>query len=53
MNFKIVKNKAKFFAVSIILIAIGIGTMGLSVSKGKGALNYYIEFVVLPQIGHL
>ena len=44
MNFKIVKNKAKFFAVSIILIAIGIGTMGLNASKGKGALNYSIEF---------
>lgn len=44
MNFKIVKNKAKFFTVSIILIAIGIGTMGLNASKGKGALNYSIEF---------
>ncbi|HCT64679.1 MAG TPA: protein translocase subunit SecF [Lachnospiraceae bacterium] len=44
MNLKIVKNKAKFFAVSIILIAIGIGTMGLNISKHKGALNYDIEF---------
>lgn len=44
MNFKIVKNNAKFFAVSIILIAIGIGTMGLNASKGDGALNFSIEF---------
>lgn len=44
MNFKIVKNKAKFFAVSFILIAIGIGTMGLNASKGEGALNFSIEF---------
>lgn len=44
MILKIVENKAKFFTLSILLIVIGLGTMGLNASRGKGALNFDIDF---------
>ncbi len=40
----IVKNRIKFFAVSVILIICGIAAMFINASSGKGALNFDIEF---------
>ena len=44
MTFKIVENKKKFFSLSILLIAIGLGVMGFNMSQGKGAFNFHIDF---------
>lgn len=44
MKFGIVKNKKKFFALSLILIAIGIVSMIINAVGGKGALNFDIDF---------
>ena len=40
----IIKNRYKFFAVSLIIIAIGLVTMIVNFASGKGALNFDIEF---------
>ena len=40
----IIKNRKKFFAVSLIIICIGIVTMIINSVSGKGALNYDVEF---------
>jgi preprotein translocase SecF subunit len=44
MNFDIVKNRKKFFALSIILIAIGFATMIFNGASGKGIFNFDIDF---------
>jgi len=44
MNFDIVKNRNKFFALSIILIAIGVAAMIFNGVQGKGIFNFDIEF---------
>lgn len=41
---KIVENRIKFFAVSLVIIAIGIVTMIINASAGKGIFNFGIEF---------
>lgn len=41
---KIVENRIKFFAVSLVIIAIGIITMIINASAGKGIFNFGIEF---------
>ena len=40
----IIKNRKKFFAVSLIILCIGIVTMIINSVSGKGALNYDVEF---------
>lgn len=37
-------KKAAFFAISIILVAIGPITMGINAARNNGALNYSLEF---------
>ena len=41
---KIVENRLKFFAVSIVIILAGIVTMIVNGSAGKGIFNFGIEF---------
>lgn len=41
---KIIENRKKFFAISLILIFVGIGTMFYQGSKGNGMLNWDVEF---------
>lgn len=41
---KIVENRKKFFAVSILVILAGIVAMIINMNAGKGALNWDIEF---------
>lgn len=41
---KIVENRIKFFAVSLLIIAAGIITMIVNASAGKGIFNFGIEF---------
>ena len=41
---KIVENRKKFFAVSIIVIVIGIAAMIFNASSGRGVLNWDVEF---------
>lgn len=40
----IVKNRFKFFAISVILIICGIAAMALNQAKGNGIFNFDIEF---------
>ena len=40
----IIKNRFKFFAVSVILIICGIAAMVINTSKGNGIFNFDIEF---------
>lgn len=40
----IINNRKKFFAISLIIIVIGIATMIINSVSGKGALNYDVEF---------
>ena len=41
---QIVKNRKIYFAVSIIIILIGIGAMIYNQATGKGAFNFDIQF---------
>ena len=41
---KIVENRKKFFALSILVILAGIVTMVMNMNAGKGALNWDVEF---------
>lgn len=41
---KIIENRKKYFAISIIIVLIGIAAMFYNSSKGNGMLNWDIEF---------
>lgn len=41
---KIIENRKKFYMLSIVLILIGLGFMGMNMAKGEGAFNQDIEF---------
>lgn len=41
---KIVENRKKFFAVSLIIILMGLAAMFYHISKGDGAFSYDVEF---------
>ncbi len=41
---KIVENRKKFFAVSLIIILIGLAAMLYHISQGNGAFSYDVEF---------
>lgn len=41
---KIIENRKKFFAISLVLILIGFATMFYQGSKGNGILNWDVEF---------
>lgn len=41
---KIVENRKKFFAVSLIVILIGLAAMLYHISKGEGAFQYDVDF---------
>lgn len=43
-KFNVVKHRAKYFALSIVLIACGIVSMAVNGAGGKGIFNYDIEF---------
>jgi len=45
MNIDIIKNKTVYFAVSIVVILIGIGFMIYNYSQGNGIFNFDIQFV--------
>ena len=40
----IIKNRFKFFAVSVVLIVCGLAAMVINSSKGNGIFNFDIEF---------
>ena len=41
---KIIENRKIFFAVSVVLICIGLAAMALHANAGRGALNWDVEF---------
>lgn len=41
---KIIENRKKFFAVSLIVILIGFAAMAFNANAGRGALNWDVEF---------
>ena len=41
---KIIENRKIFFAVSVVLICIGLAAMALNANAGRGALNWDVEF---------
>ncbi len=41
---KIIENRKIFFAVSVVLICIGLVAMALNANAGRGALNWDVEF---------
>lgn len=41
---KIIENRKKYFALSAVIITVGLGTMIANASAGKGALNWDVEF---------
>ncbi|MFI3174448.1 MAG: protein translocase subunit SecF [Bacillota bacterium] len=43
-EFKIVENRMKYFAISILIIACGLISMAMNASSGNGMLNFDIEF---------
>ena len=42
---RFIKNRVIYFAISIIIIAVGIGSMIVNAASGKKALNYSLEFM--------
>ena len=42
---RFIKNRVIYFAISIIVIAVGIGSMIVNSASGKKALNYSLEFM--------
>ena len=42
---RFMKNRVIYFAISIIIIAVGIGSMIVNAASGKKALNYSLEFM--------
>ena len=42
--FHFVERKGLFFAISLVIIAAGIGVAGFNASRGNGAMNYSLEF---------
>lgn len=44
-NIPFVKNRYIFYAVSILIICIGLGTMGFNKANGNGYMNYSLDFV--------
>ena len=42
--FHFVERKGLFFAISLVIIAAGIGVSGFNASRGNGAMNYSLEF---------
>lgn len=42
--FPIVQNRVKFIIISLVVIVIGVASIGVSVAKGNGAFEYSIEF---------
>ncbi len=41
---KIIENRKIFFAVSVVMICIGLAAMALNANAGRGALNWDVEF---------
>ena len=42
---RFIKNRVIYFAISIIVIAVGIGSLIVNTASGKKALNYSLEFM--------